>query len=136
LFNATFSNISAISWRPVLVVNEAGVPSLFSTFTVRFNASRHVFTITSWKKTIYSLKVCQLNCTRWYIVLIAWLFYCMNIRLLPNFDTHRWPDMNVIEVWIYKPNSSYKAQEHKFNLARYRHMKRVMFLVHRYAFVL
>jgi hypothetical protein len=25
-FNATFSNISAISWRPVLVVKEAGVP--------------------------------------------------------------------------------------------------------------
>ena len=25
-FDATFSNISAISWRPVLVVEEAGVP--------------------------------------------------------------------------------------------------------------
>jgi len=25
-FNATFSNISAISWRPVLVMEEAGVP--------------------------------------------------------------------------------------------------------------
>jgi len=25
-FNATFSNISAISWRPVLVVEEAGIP--------------------------------------------------------------------------------------------------------------
>ena len=25
-FNATFSNISAISWRPVLVVEEAGLP--------------------------------------------------------------------------------------------------------------
>jgi len=25
-FNATFSNISAISWRPVFVVEEAGVP--------------------------------------------------------------------------------------------------------------
>ena len=25
-FNATFNNISAISWRPVLVVEEAGVP--------------------------------------------------------------------------------------------------------------
>jgi hypothetical protein len=25
-FNATFSNISAILWRPVLVVEEAGVP--------------------------------------------------------------------------------------------------------------
>ena len=25
-FKATFSNISAISWRPVLVVEEAGVP--------------------------------------------------------------------------------------------------------------
>jgi hypothetical protein len=24
VFNATFSNISAISWRPVLVVEEAG----------------------------------------------------------------------------------------------------------------
>jgi hypothetical protein len=26
-FNATFSNISAISWPPVLVVEEAGVPA-------------------------------------------------------------------------------------------------------------
>jgi hypothetical protein len=26
MFNATFSNISAISWRPVLVVEEAGAP--------------------------------------------------------------------------------------------------------------
>jgi hypothetical protein len=26
MFNATFSNISAISWRPVLVVEEAGEP--------------------------------------------------------------------------------------------------------------
>jgi hypothetical protein len=26
VFNATFSNISTISWRPVLVVEEAGVP--------------------------------------------------------------------------------------------------------------
>ena len=26
VFNATFSNISPISWRPVLVVEEAGVP--------------------------------------------------------------------------------------------------------------
>ena len=26
MFNATFSNISAISWRPVLVLEEAGVP--------------------------------------------------------------------------------------------------------------
>jgi len=26
VFNATFSNISAISWRPVLVVEEVGVP--------------------------------------------------------------------------------------------------------------
>ena len=26
MFNATFNNISAISWRPVLVVEEAGEP--------------------------------------------------------------------------------------------------------------
>jgi D-alanyl-lipoteichoic acid acyltransferase DltB (MBOAT superfamily) len=26
VLNATFSNISAISWRPVLMVEEAGVP--------------------------------------------------------------------------------------------------------------
>jgi hypothetical protein len=26
VFNATFSNISATSWRPVLVVEEAGIP--------------------------------------------------------------------------------------------------------------
>jgi hypothetical protein len=28
VFNATFSNISAISWRPVLMVEEAGVPGV------------------------------------------------------------------------------------------------------------
>jgi hypothetical protein len=28
VFNATFSNISAISWRPVLVVEEAGPPTM------------------------------------------------------------------------------------------------------------
>jgi hypothetical protein len=27
VLNATFSNISAISWRPALVVEEAGVPA-------------------------------------------------------------------------------------------------------------
>jgi hypothetical protein len=27
IFNSTFSNISAISWRPVLVVEEAGIPA-------------------------------------------------------------------------------------------------------------
>jgi hypothetical protein len=26
VFNVTFSNISAISWRPVVVMEEAGVP--------------------------------------------------------------------------------------------------------------
>jgi hypothetical protein len=26
MFNVTFNNISAITWRPVLVVEEAGVP--------------------------------------------------------------------------------------------------------------
>ena len=26
MFNATFNNISVMSWRPVLVVEEAGVP--------------------------------------------------------------------------------------------------------------
>jgi hypothetical protein len=26
VFNATFGNISVISWRPVLVIEEAGVP--------------------------------------------------------------------------------------------------------------
>ena len=34
VFNATFNNISAISWRPVLVVEEAGVP--------RFDSCVHV----------------------------------------------------------------------------------------------
>jgi hypothetical protein len=28
VFNAIFSNISTISWRPVLVMEEAGVPGL------------------------------------------------------------------------------------------------------------
>jgi len=28
MFNATFNNISAISWRPVLLVEETGVPGV------------------------------------------------------------------------------------------------------------
>jgi hypothetical protein len=28
VFNATFSNISAISWQPAIVVEEAGVPGI------------------------------------------------------------------------------------------------------------
>jgi hypothetical protein len=34
VFNATFSNISAISWQPVLVVEEAGVNNM-SNYTVK-----------------------------------------------------------------------------------------------------
>jgi len=34
VFNATVSNISAISWRPVLVVEEAGVQSWSRTHAV------------------------------------------------------------------------------------------------------
>jgi hypothetical protein len=36
MFNATFSNISAISWRPVLVVEEAGEPQTMATQLVNF----------------------------------------------------------------------------------------------------
>jgi hypothetical protein len=41
-FNATFSNISAMSWRPVLVVEEAGVPgdNHRITYTVKYNEGR------------------------------------------------------------------------------------------------
>jgi hypothetical protein len=31
VLNATFSNISAVSWQPVLVVEEAGVPGELTT---------------------------------------------------------------------------------------------------------
>jgi hypothetical protein len=36
VFNATFSNISAISWRPVLVVEKAGVPPTMGKQLVNF----------------------------------------------------------------------------------------------------
>ena len=36
VLNATFSNISAISWRPVLVVEEAGVPPTIGKQLVNF----------------------------------------------------------------------------------------------------
>jgi hypothetical protein len=35
-FNATFSNISAISWQPILVVEEARVPSTMGKQLVNF----------------------------------------------------------------------------------------------------
>jgi hypothetical protein len=37
VFNATFSNISAISWRPVLVVEEAKVPGVVKCFAIHEN---------------------------------------------------------------------------------------------------
>ena len=36
MFNATFSNISAISWRPVLVVEEGGEPPTMGKQLVNF----------------------------------------------------------------------------------------------------
>ena len=36
VFNATFNNISAISWRPVLVVEEAGEPPTMGKQLVNF----------------------------------------------------------------------------------------------------
>jgi Na+(H+)/acetate symporter ActP len=39
-FNATFSNISAISWRPVLVVEEVGVPGVVARYYTIFD-KRH-----------------------------------------------------------------------------------------------
>ena len=36
MFKATFSNISAISWRPVLVVEEAGEPPTMGKQLVNF----------------------------------------------------------------------------------------------------
>jgi hypothetical protein len=44
VFNATFSNISAISSRPVLVVEEAGVP-LVNFITCGCESSAHFFVI-------------------------------------------------------------------------------------------
>ena len=43
VFNATFSNISAISWRPVLVMEVAGVPG-----------ANH----RAWKSNLYPEYVC------------------------------------------------------------------------------
>jgi hypothetical protein len=48
VFNATFSNISAISWRPVLVVEETGEPptmgkQLVSFITCGSESSAHFF---------------------------------------------------------------------------------------------
>ena len=54
----------------------------------------------------HSLKVCQYNCTRWYIVLTAWLFYCMNTvyHLYIFCDTHRWPDLMALQTRLFIKN--------------------------------
>jgi hypothetical protein len=39
VFNATFNNIAAISWRPVLAVEEAGVPGDNYRAKERFDAT-------------------------------------------------------------------------------------------------
>jgi hypothetical protein len=36
VFNATFNNISAISWRPILVVDETGEPTTIGKQLVNF----------------------------------------------------------------------------------------------------
>jgi hypothetical protein len=45
VFNATFSNISAISWRPVLVVEEAGVPERTTDHEAHFFAENNLKTL-------------------------------------------------------------------------------------------
>jgi hypothetical protein len=61
VLNATFSNISAILWRPVLVVEEAGVPG----------KNHHVCILVFWRKsrTLVFLNYFQLMCT--YETLVA-----------------------------------------------------------------
>jgi hypothetical protein len=41
-FNATFSNISAISWRPVLVMEEAGENHRPEHSTIKHDAETHI----------------------------------------------------------------------------------------------
>ena len=84
-FNATFSNISAISWRPVLVVEEAGVPgknhrpwaSNWSTLSLAVASRVPPFcNLQNWART-YAVLVIGL-----YELLIHWatrvLFYVLN----------------------------------------------------------
>jgi hypothetical protein len=50
VFNATFSNISSISWRPVLVVEEAGVPGVNHRLWAR-KSSAPFCNLQSWART-------------------------------------------------------------------------------------
>jgi hypothetical protein len=57
VFNVTFSNISAISWRPVLVVEEAGEPQTMGKQLVNFitcgceSSAPFFFNLQSWART-------------------------------------------------------------------------------------
>ena len=70
VFNATFSNISAISWRPVLVVEEARVPgenhwpwaSNWKTLSLAAASRVHLFCILqSWERTHTVLVIGKCN---------------------------------------------------------------------------
>jgi len=56
VLNATFSNILAISWRPVLVVVEAGVPG-----------ENHRPWTSNWQTKLYHLRL-RVECTLFVIL--------------------------------------------------------------------
>ena len=63
VFNATFSNISAISWRPVLVVEETREPStickqLVNFITCGWESSGPIFVIYKWEFYLYLSNQC------------------------------------------------------------------------------
>jgi hypothetical protein len=51
VFNTTFSNISTISWRPVLVVEEAGVPGENHHYDfIQFNIHVYIKSLSDYKQ--------------------------------------------------------------------------------------
>jgi hypothetical protein len=50
VFNTTFSNISAISWRPVLVVEEAAEPPTMGKQLVNFITCGFFVIYTAWRE--------------------------------------------------------------------------------------
>jgi membrane-bound metal-dependent hydrolase YbcI (DUF457 family) len=92
VFNATFSNISAISWRPVLVVEEAGVPG----------ENHRPWTSNCWTLLLaaasWVLFFCNLQSRAWtHAVLVIGLY-----ELLGNYPTH-WATRALSSYWTSVP---------------------------------
>jgi hypothetical protein len=77
VFNATFSNISAISWRSVLLVEETGVP-MQGLWKILTSLSYYIFHVFS------PVVSCQLRCSVRSSLLPVAVFLCNALSVISD----------------------------------------------------